>query len=379
MDFCCLCESPLGSPVYESPSPVSITTMFVVQEGHTRVWHCGQCGHTQTAPLPDLAQFYAEEYNILTASEEEDQLYAREQGRSVYRTEHQVRTLLSKVKLSEGARILDYGCAKASTLKALCSARPNLEPHVFDVGEQYRPFWDGFIPSTNQAVNKIPLEWSGTMDGVMSFFALEHVAAPREFMAHVHSQLREGGWFYFLVPNMFANTADLVVADHVNHFSESSLRHLLGATGFNVLEIDDAAHNSAWVVVAEKSGALTGAAPASASLAEQVESMANYWEKFGDRVRLVESETTGPATIYGSGFYGTFIYSCLAEPERVRCFLDQNPHRQGQELMGKPIVAPEDLPDEVGTLYTGLNPRIAAEEMAKVTCLQSRGLTMFYP
>ena len=42
--------------------------MFVVQEGHTRVWHCGQCGHTQTAPLPDLAQFYAEEYNKLKNS-----------------------------------------------------------------------------------------------------------------------------------------------------------------------------------------------------------------------------------------------------------------------------------------------------------------------
>ena len=379
MESCCICHGPLGVPVYESPAPVSITTMFEMHEGHTRVWHCDRCGHTQTAPLPNLAQFYAEEYNILTASEEEDQLYAQIEGRKIYRTEHQVDTLLSKVKLPDPARILDYGCAKASTLKALCARRPNVRPHVFDVGEQYQPFWNAFVPESNQAINTLPDHWAGHMDGVISFFALEHVAAPREFMTHVRDQLRDGGWVYFLVPNMFANTADLVVADHVNHFSESSLRWLLAETGFVVRDIDATAHNSAWVVLAEKSSEPNEEKPDGPTVHAEVQAMAEYWSGFGDRVRAVESATTGAMAIYGSGFYGTFIYSCLAQPERVEWFLDQNPHRQGQELMGKPIVAPEALPANVSTLFTGLNPRIAREELAKVQCLQSRELKVFYP
>ena len=90
------------------------------------------------------------------------------------------------------------------------------------------------------------------MDAVLSFFALEHVTDPRAFVCAVHGLLKEGGAFYFLVPNIFANTADLVVADHVNHFSVQSLQRLLVDAGFTVREISGEAHNSAWVVVAEK-------------------------------------------------------------------------------------------------------------------------------
>ena len=378
MKNCYICEASLGLPVYESPSPVSITTMFQIHDGHTRVWHCEECGHTQTEPLLNLAQFYAEEYNPLTASEEEDQLYEQRGDRKVYRTEHQLETLLSKVTLVEDARILDYGCAKASTLKALCARQSDVVPHLFDVGEQYRPFWSSFVMADNQAVNEVPPDWAGRMDGVISFFALEHVAAPKEFVAQVRGLLCDGGWLYFLVPNMFANTADMVVADHVNHFSESSLRYLLESGGFTVRDIDSMAHYSAWVVHAEKTHE-TGSLPAGSPVKDEVAAMSEYWRGFGDRVRKFESCTHGSAAVYGSGFYGTFIHSCLADPDRVQFFLDQNPHRHGQLLLDKTICAPESLPTEISTLYTGLNPRIARAELAKVACLKERSLEVFYP
>ena len=378
MDACCLCHSRLGAPVYESPVPVSITTMFRVHEGHTRVWHCEECGHTQTEPLPDLAQFYAEEYNPLTASEEEDQLYAQWDGRKIYRTEHQVATLLDKVDLPAQAKILDYGCAKASTLKALCAQRKDIVPHVFDVGEQYRRFWDVFVPRENQAVTEVPPDWSGRFDGVISFFALEHVADPRAFVTHIRGLLREGGWLYFLVPNMFANTADFVVADHVNHFAESSLRQLLHEGGFAVREIDATAHNSAWVVLAEKRESLE-LIERTEPVADEGRTMAEYWQGFGGRVQTFESGTKGEAAIYGSGFYGTFIHSCLGDPDRVKCFLDQNPHRYQQTLLGKHICAPEALPESVSVLYIGLNPRVARDEIAAVECLEARDLHIFFP
>ena len=56
MDSCCICNEPLGAPVYESERLVSITSLCQVLEGPTRVWHCANCGHTQTAPLPALGE-----------------------------------------------------------------------------------------------------------------------------------------------------------------------------------------------------------------------------------------------------------------------------------------------------------------------------------
>ena len=375
MDACCICDEPLAEPVYESPAPFSVTSLCQVLEGPTRVWHCENCNHTQTAPLPALEKFYAEDYHILIASEEEDQLYEVHDGKKVFRTSHQVTTLLENIDVPPNAAVLDYGCGKAATLRALTKERPDVTPHVFDVGKQYRQFWNAFVPAQNQAVGTLPLDWAGQMDVVTSFFALEHVAAPREFVAEVHQLLRDGGVFYFLVPNVFANTADLVVADHVNHFSESSLRRLMADAGFEVSAIDDAAHHSAWVVVAEKRST-ADTVPVNESLAEIVKEMAAYWSGFGERVRIFEQQGNGEAAIYGSGFYGTFIHANLAALDAVKCFLDQNPHRQGHSLLGRPILAPEALPEAVERLYVGLNPRVARNEM---TAINLPEMEKFFP
>ncbi len=376
MGICCICQQPLDAPVFESNAAVSITSLCQVLEGHTRVWHCACCGHTQTAPLPSLEKFYAEDYHILIDSEEEDQLYAAREGRNIYRTEHQVATLLEKCDIPEGAQLLDYGCGKASTLKALCAQREDIVPHVFDVGEQYRRFWDTFVPAENQAVNIFPEEWSNHFDGIVSFFALEHVADPRAFVVKVHHLLREEGIFYFLVPNPYANTADLVVCDHVNHFSESSLRCLLAGVGFEVKLIDSNAHNSAWIILAEKRETPKYKKTGS-SVAGEVEQMAVYWSEFGDCVRSFELSTEGEAAVYGSGFYGAYIHVCVEDSEQVVCFLDQNPHRQGQELLGKPIIAPDALPESVRRLYVGLNPAVAREALDGLDW--GRELEVFYP
>ena len=376
MNACNICNDPLGAPVYESVRPVSITSLCQVLDGPTRVWHCANCGHTQTAPLPALGKFYAEDYHILTTSEEEDQLYSVRDGKKLFRTEHQVDTLLAKVNLPPKARVLDYGCGKAATLKALYNNRDDVVPHVFDVGNQYRDFWNDFVRAENQTVNEVPEEWAGHFDAVISFFVLEHVAEPKAFVGEAYRLLRDGGTFYFLVPNLFANSADLVVADHVNHFSESSLHRLLSDAGFAVREIDGTAHNSAWVVVVEKTNVNSKPILAT-SVSGKVNAMAEYWGEFGGRVRAFENANDTEAAIYGSGFYGAFIHASLARAESVECFLDQNPHRQKQTLLGKPILAPEALPETVRRLYVGLNPRVAREELAVMDWSQE--LEVFFP
>jgi SAM-dependent methyltransferase len=375
MDACCICQSSLGTPVYASPTPYSITSLCQVLDGHTRVWHCEQCGHTQTAPLPALEKFYAEDYHILTVSEEEDQLYEVRAGQNIFRTQHQIATLLEKVNLPAHARVLDYGCGKASTLKGLCGRRDDVVPFVFDVGEQYRPFWNDFVSADNQSIGEMPAEWAGQMDAVLSFFALEHVADPRTFVRAVHGLLKESGVFYFLVPNVFANTADFVVADHVNHFSTQSLHRLLADAGFVVREINDEAHNSAWVIVAEKAEGV-GVEVEIESVSQSVRDIAAYWDGFGDRVSAFENAGQSAAAIYGSGFYGTFIHASLVQPEAVLCFLDRNPHRQQQTLLQKPIMELDALPEQVRRLYVGLNPRVAKAELAAVPLPE---LEVFFP
>ena len=384
MSHCHVCGQPLQSPLYQSAHAVSITSLCVVRPERVAVAFCGACGHLQTEALADLGEYYDRNYKILIGSEDEDQLYAVVDGRKVFRTEHQVNTLLAKVPLPTGARVLDYGCAKSSSLRRLTELRPDLEPHVFDVSDMYLPYWNRFVRPENCALYTLKPEWANHFDLITSFFALEHVADPRALTRAIASLLKPGGHFYCIVPNVYANTADFVVADHINHFSATSLRHLLHDAGLQVISLDGHSHASAWVLVATKQVPTAAELPANGEVAafgQQSRDMAAYWQGFADRVRAFEAghEAESKVAIYGSGFYGTFIATCLKNPDRVACFLDQNPHRQRQRLLDKPILPPEHLPADVSVVYVGLNPRLAQAGIQSVTAWHGKPHRYFYP
>jgi SAM-dependent methyltransferase len=279
--------------------------------------------------------------------------------------------MLAKLNLSHGARLLDYGCAKGATLRKLIALRPDLEPHLFDVSRMYLPFWEKFAREENWATYKIPQHWHDRFDLVTTFFALEHVGDPARGLRDMARLLKPGGVLYGIVPNVLSNTADFVVVDHVNHFSLPSLEKALVDAGLRPLEIDDAAHVGAYVFQARRAQDSTAGPRIGGDfrpLAESVARIADYWRRLGARVRDFESSlaANARAAIYGSGFYGTFIAAALHDIRRIECFLDRNPFRQGKELLGKPIIAPDELAPGVDVIYVGLNPASARKGIAEL-------------
>ena len=382
-----MCDAALGPAVYESAAAVSVTSLGQVLPGKTEVYFCTACGHLVTPPLPDLASFYEQDYRILIDSEEEDQLYELSpSGERTYRADHQLRRLLEKVPREAGARLVDWGCAKGATFRRLAMLRPDLDLFLFDVSKQYLPFWDRFTKPSHRATHVPPAAWEGTFDVVTSFFSLEHVAEPRETMAAMARVLAPGGRLYIMVPDTRRNAGDFVVVDHANHFTPPSLQRLLADAGLRLLELDDRAHESAFIALAEKpkagAGARESVPPPPPELVATVHELATHWQTFGDRVRAHEAGPaagTAASAIYGGGFYGTFIASCLRDLDRIALFVDQNPYRQQQRLLGKAIVAPEALPPDISNVYVGLNPRRAREEIAKVEAWRDRAISFFFP
>lgn len=386
---CNICGKALGEPRYTSAGAVSVTSLCELLPIRTSVFFCGYCGHLQTPPLAEIESYYSTDYKILIESEEEDQLYKIEADaaggdRRVYRFDHQADTLLRKIEIPAAGRILDYGCAKGSTLKRLTARRPDVVPHLFDVSDMYVPFWRAFTREENTAIREVPSYWCGTFDVVTSFFSLEHVVEPNGMMRQVYRLLKPGGSFYGIVPNVYSNVADFVVVDHISHFSAASLWTLLSNCGFTEIQIDDDAHTGAWVVhaIREESQPQVDSPHAidTSVIAQRVVEMANYWISFADRVREFErSRAASRAVIYGSGFYGTFIATCLNNFEAIRSFLDRNPFRQGKNLLGKPILDPENTPREIDVCYVGLNPTRARAEIAKMTSWTRLPMVFFYP
>ncbi len=339
--------------------------------GDVTLYFCDRCGHPQGAGVAEIAQFYRDDYHIHTANADDDDLYEIRNGQPVFRSAHQLETLLAKASIPQGGQVLDYGCAKAATLKRLVATRPDIKGHVFDVSDRYRSFWHSFLPDEAQSTFALPSSWAQKFDLVISFFAFEHIDTPAAALADIARVVKPGGTVYLVIPNALANPADFVVIDHVNHFTVPSMEMLLHRGGFDVVDIDLAAHHAAMVVVARYTGSqsLTWF-PAAAdvdAVRTRVEADCAYWRRLDESFSGLERGLGGaPFAIYGAGFYGRYVAAKLAHPERISCFIDQNPRLRDQKLMGRPIVGPKEISSDVRDIVVGLNPKVARDIIARM-------------
>lgn len=375
---CNVCGSTMGQAIFEAGDNLSLTSLCEIHPASTTIWLCPNCMHLRGEELSDTDRYYESDYKISLNDQDEDQIYEKRGDEIVYRTEHQARVLLDKLQLHAAARVLDYGCAKSSTLKHVLRERPDIDLHLFDVSDMYLPHWETLVAKDHQATFDVPDAWYGTFDIVTSFFALEHIPRPQETILEVARLLNPDGVFYGIVPDTISNPADFVVVDHINHFTTPSLHLALRQAGLSNISIDSDSHRGALIFTARKNGLATECHP-SETLARDIRNLANYWKKIGGAISRAESPTPeAEAAIYGSGFYGAYVFSRLRNPDAIRCFLDQSPFLQGREMFGIKIIKPEDIPESIRTLYIGLNPRIARKVIATMPWLNKPGRKLHF-
>jgi SAM-dependent methyltransferase len=368
MTGCRVCGAALGAPDHAAPPP-AMTSLSTWLEVPTKVWVCRACGHVQSPDLPDVQAFYDHDYRISLQSDDHDQLYEMGADGPVFRTAHQA-ALLAALDRGPGARLLDFGAAKATTTRRLIALRPDLVPHVFDVSEDYRPHWAQWVPAAQQATYALPAEWSGRFDLITAHFVLEHVAAPVPVLADLARCLAPGGRLFFSVPDPIGNPGDLLVADHLNHFVPSSIHAALAAAGLHATSLRQDLFRGAHVVVAESGPGTTPApdtAPALALLAE--------WQRLFAALAALPAQGARIA-VYGAGFYGALFAPRLGAG--LVAFLDRNPHLQGGTLHGRPILPPEACPP-VDLVVAALNPARARAILPPDAPWLPQGARILYP
>ena len=148
--------------------------------------------------------------------------------------------------------------------------------------------------------------------------------------------------------------------------------------------IDRDAHRGAFVVLARKPDAPRAIEVPDSSEVEStcrvLTEIAGYWNGAAERIRSFEQSlpVDEPVAIYGAGFYGAFIASCLVYPQRIVCHLDQNPFLQGRQLDGRPVLAPAQLPAGIRTLLVGLNPAHARAIVESIPALAGAAPNRLY-
>jgi len=381
MKNCNVCHSNEIHKFLESKSTTAITSNVKTIKGSVVLYYCAKCAHVMTEPLEDLSTYYSTEYNILSDSADEDHFYGFVNGKPTYRFDHQATTFLNLVNPPQGAKVLDYGSAKGSTLKLVKQKRPDLDIYLFDVSDNYRKFWNEFLPVSNTASFNTPETWNGKFDVVTSFYVLEHVEKPDEMFEHIKKLLSPNGVFYWIIPNFKANSSDLIVVDHINHFSVHSLELLIEKAGMKPLFINEVAHQSAFVCAATLNPELNyEKTPFDVkNFVAHIQKEATYWLSIEEKIQDFQKQQPNEKfAIYGAGFYGTLIYNSLEDTKNLSCFIDNDKFKQSKENFDLKVLAPEQLPADVTTVLVGLNRAIAPKIIADIPHWKDKKLKYFY-
>lgn len=377
--LCRVCQSDLGVPIFASQPP-AVTSLATLIDMPTSVYVCATCGHCQSDDLPDLKAFYDTSYRISLASDDHDQVYEVRRGTTIFRTDRQAEVVIDLVEMHHGAKILDYGAAKATTLRKIIAKRPGLLPHVFDVSEDYRPYWNSWLGNDASATYQIPPGWHGKFNVVMAHYVIEHVSDPVAVLGDLRGLLAPGGKLMFSVPDWTQNTGDLLVADHTNHFSETSIRVAAWRAGLKVDLLLSNQLPAAFVVVCSLSEMAT--CPPTDKVAYEVDHArrtSSFWAGVvADLERSATKLGGRSSAIFGAGVYGTLIFSRVRKNVPVHCFLDNNRHLWSLRHFGLPVRPPAEVPDDVDTVYIGLNPSKARAIVAETPALNRRDIDLIF-
>lgn len=146
-------------------------------------------------------------------------------------------------------RVLDWGCGKGHVSKLIRDLGAKLESCDIRIGGSDSTFGQEvpIIEACNIAVKPLEHEYllpyaSDSFDVVLSFGVLEHVSNERASIVEISRVLRPGGLFFcFFLPTRLSWTQQVSRwrGDdyHDRRYTPSKVRDLLGAGGFDLIDI----------------------------------------------------------------------------------------------------------------------------------------------
>ena len=249
------------------------------------------------------------------------------------------------------ARAIDLGCGNGAFLRALSSVFAGWELFGLELDDRSLSAMSDIPGFAGLRVGDVK-RLDGAYDLVSMIHALEHFLDPLETLVALRRNLAPGGHVFIEVPDVSKNPFDLLIADHVSHFTPSSLTRMLARAGYEVVRIE-----TDWVRKEMSVLARLGASPeAFASDPPELAETQLAWLS-GTLQAARSAAESRPFGLFGTSIAATWLAGALAD--RIDFYLDEDPSRQGRGFMGKPIFAPSDMPHGA-TVFVGLAPAISS-------------------
>lgn len=324
---------------------------------------CQGCGMVQKLPdaqwLAEIGEIYRD-YEMYHQSAADDQaVFDPVSGRPMGRCEVLARRLIASGSLPDEGSLLDVGAGSGAMLAAFSRASAGWRLYGLDLDDRKEASLRT-IPRFERLFTTPPEQVERQFDLLTLIHSLEHFPAPVEMLRSLRALIAPGGRLFVQVNNARRTPFDLVVADHLSHFSPATLPFLVAQSGLDV----DGVHTD-WVnkelslLTADRSngGGAQGedAADATACVRRDV---AWLGAMLGHARARSAAAGAGKFGIFGTSVAATWLASGLGDA--IDFYVDEDPARRGRTHLGRPIVTPGEVP-AAATVYLAFIGDIAAQ------------------
>ena len=315
---------------------------------------CRSCGHVFMSPRmteKELGVFYE---NQLRES------FTAPRGETIGLFDADMKVIQQVLGHGNNRRVLEIGCYTGYMLKYLA-----------DHG--WKP--EGIEPNRQSANRARELFGFPVFEGMVENFTtddpyelivmgsvLEHVNNPFKILSAVHTLLKDGGYLFIRVPDVFElnldTIADVFSIEHPHMFSAITLRRILSRVGF--VEIENVKHEKFKRHIISLSQKSSNAVPViQTNMHDKAAESILQYNNFNAEIRRQARKKIDPLvsdgsriTIYGAGSHTEFLYRYTEiEKCNVSTIVDSNPKKHCQVLLNHTIQPPEYIsPDNTDTI-----------------------------
>jgi SAM-dependent methyltransferase len=334
---------------------------------------CLACGGVQKLPdaqwLREIGGIYAGYEAYYQSGGEEQIVFDRASGTPRRRSDVILSGLVNSALLPASGRALDVGCGNGATLTALSAALADWSFSGYELG-------DGALPRLTR-ISRFQRLHTGSLDAIGQSFdlvtmihSLEHFPSPAITLAQLVPIVGTGKLF-IEVCNVEENPFDILVADHLMHFSPVTLARILRCAGFTPVSIA-----TDWVAKEISVIAKAAAAPLADDTSAAVDAMATYAKMTGYvdwLLNLRDKAMSAADGAYSFGLFGTSIAATWLAPQladKVAFFVDEDSNRIGREHLGRPVIPPSAIPED-SRVFLALAPKVAsaiANRLSSLPC-----------
>jgi len=303
--------------------------------GELAVCHaCGAIQKLSTEKWHEEAARIYRDYEMYHLSQGAEQLVFADAGETKPRSQRLVEFVVKTMALPATGQLLDIGCGNGEALGNFSLALPSWSVSGSELTDKVLPELKR-LPNFAKLYTVPPSQIGERFSLVSMIHALEHMPSPLETTADAARLLDADGVLFIEVPDIETSPFDLLVADHMMHFSRTTLGALAARAGVRVLTLlNDLAPKENTLLGRRDSPLEKRIDPEPGILIARrtVQWLVDVVAQVGDLAK------SGPIAIFGTSVAAMALYGAFRD--KVSFFVDEDPSRIGKSYDGKPVVSP---------------------------------------